>query len=675
MFFKPPESSQFKEAKDKLRAKDYRGAVTAFEACISAKDNEEKSYYYLAQSLTSLKNFDRALESINKAITFDVNNYQNYYQKGLILVKWCRYPEAYKSYKKVLEHSGNFMEINREWCLCYFLMRRYIDSYNSIKTALFYDDQKCGGDKLSSKRNKTCLLYYLVACNYTDNYNETLQVIENELSKWFPDDPTVIEAQALALCEEKKISELDKLCDKYPKLNNELDYYRAKGKYYNKQYKESMRILDDLVSRTKDKTVRETSYYLKGKINLEKQNKKEAISCFNEALKANEANISIIVDIANWHLKDKEYKLALEVLDRGKKHIDLETQQEFELQWVLARSEALFKMGKMKEGKECFMFVKDTLSKEVTENCFTKTKFITILIKYFEIYHYSEGYTVDDLKYSTNDQIGKGGFSLVYKGTLKNQEVAVKEFKFKPENYNEFENDYEKLNKDIDHMVKYLNLISKEIGTMEYLSRDYHNTLKVLCLYNIDNTLWLITPLCKGGSLYEAFLNTKITKMSLNRKCEILIQIAEALQYMHSIDPPYIHHDIKSLNVLLMEPYNDSKKNKAEVSDFGLTKRRNVYNPGYTKAYASPEILKGGIYDKTIDTYSFGVTVWELMARKAPSSEKTDYLINFAFANAKLPDLENVPSNIQKLVNDCTDSEPNKRPSWSEIISILRKHI
>lgn len=213
-------------------------------------------------------------------------------------------------------------------------MRRYVDSYNSIKTAIFYDDQKTGGDKLSKQRDRTCCLYYAIACNYSDNFNETLEVIDKELLYLFPNDPTLIEAKAFALCEEKKIDECLELCRKYPKMKNELDYYVAKCKYYQKNFGSANQILEDLIDKDPDKTIKENAFSLKAKICIAQKDDEMAIMYYNEALNLNEGNISLIVEIANFYLKNGDVQFALQILNRGEKHIDYETQQEFELLWV-----------------------------------------------------------------------------------------------------------------------------------------------------------------------------------------------------------------------------------------------------------------------------------------------------------------------------------------------------
>ncbi|TMW61827.1 hypothetical protein Poli38472_010890 [Pythium oligandrum] len=89
------------------------------------------------------------------------------------------------------------------------------------------------------------------------------------------------------------------------------------------------------------------------------------------------------------------------------------------------------------------------------------------------------------------------------------------------------------------------------------------------------------------------------------QKLRIVLDIAEALVYLHSFNSPMIHRDLKSCNVLL------DQKMRACLSDFGTTRpvdeNATMTAEVGTALWMAPEILTGRRYDQSADIYSLGV--------------------------------------------------------------------
>ncbi|GBG77305.1 hypothetical protein CBR_g23635 [Chara braunii] len=180
------------------------------------------------------------------------------------------------------------------------------------------------------------------------------------------------------------------------------------------------------------------------------------------------------------------------------------------------------------------------------------------------------------------------------------------------------------------------------LAEVNTLSRLHHaNLIRLVGYCDQGNRSILVYPYFPGGSLY-ARLHTRekavpdrplLPPLTLMERLCIPLQIAKGLAYLHDgVDPPIIHRDIKSSNVLLGD--GTGKKLRAVVADFGLaaigervfgTERQTVVKTSHmagTFGYMAPEYMLSGIVSEKIDVYAFGVILLELLSltgRKAVS--------------------------------------------------------
>jgi len=164
-------------------------------------------------------------------------------------------------------------------------------------------------------------------------------------------------------------------------------------------------------------------------------------------------------------------------------------------------------------------------------------------------------------------------------------------------------------------------------------------------------------------------------------KIQSIQSIVFGLAYLHSFDPPIIHRDLKSRNVLL-----DSEKG-TKLTDFGVSREvddSTLTNGVGTFQWMAPEIMRGNAYTVAADVYSFGVLLSEFSTHQVPYSTLTNpstnkpyqpqYLINQVAKGEISPVFEttNTPLWVIEMGKQCLSLDPNDRPNCEELSSILR---
>lgn len=247
------------------------------------------------------------------------------------------------------------------------------------------------------------------------------------------------------------------------------------------------------------------------------------------------------------------------------------------------------------------------------------------------------------------------------------------------------------------------------MAEMETLGKIHHpNIVKILgyCVSGLDRML--IYDFLEKGSLDEWLHGTSSSAsdyfgdggsassfrvpLSWDTRVKIVRGVANGLSYMHSLDTPIIHRDIKGSNVLLDGNF------EARIADFGLARRvEGAHSHVSTQAagtmgYMPPEYMSGAVMaTMTGDVYSFGVLMMEVVSGRRPSfpfpgedgkeirliewvnqmMEKKKY-IEMVDGNILKDDLNEIAVvEYFKIAAICISESSKERPSMKEVVDLL----
>ncbi|XP_040371265.1 LRR receptor-like serine/threonine-protein kinase IOS1 isoform X2 [Rosa chinensis] len=264
--------------------------------------------------------------------------------------------------------------------------------------------------------------------------------------------------------------------------------------------------------------------------------------------------------------------------------------------------------------------------------------------------------------------IGRGGFGIVYHGSIGDTQVAVKLLSpSSVQGYQEFHSE------------------------VNLLMRVHHKNLTNLVGYCKDGT--------NAGLIYEYMANGNLHKhlsdhsssyiLSWEERLRIAIDAAHGLEYLHyGSRPPIIHRDVKSTNILLNENF------QAKLSDFGLSRifpaedgTRQWTRVAGTPGYLDPEYYLSNMLNEKSDVYSFGIVLLEIITSRPVISKTHEKIhiaqwVNFMVEKGDITSIidsrlkGNFDSNsVWKAVEIaifCVSSSSNNRPTMSQVVTELK---
>ncbi|KAM0029532.1 putative protein kinase RLK-Pelle-LRR-XI-1 family [Helianthus debilis subsp. tardiflorus] len=157
------------------------------------------------------------------------------------------------------------------------------------------------------------------------------------------------------------------------------------------------------------------------------------------------------------------------------------------------------------------------------------------------------------------------------------------------------------------------------------------------CLHNKCN--FLVYEYMEKGSLFCALSDSELAvQVDWIKRVNIIKDVAHALAYMHhDCNPPIVHRDISSNNILL------NSELEGFVADFGAARLLDPDSSNQTAivgtlGYIAPELAYNMIVTEKCDVYSFGVVALETIGGKHPG----DLLSSLNYSTSRGTTLENI---------------------------------
>lgn len=177
-----------------------------------------------------------------------------------------------------------------------------------------------------------------------------------------------------------------------------------------------------------------------------------------------------------------------------------------------------------------------------------------------------------------------------------------------------------------------------------------------------DNKPSLFFEYAMNGSL-DTLISKKNPVFNSTRKSLCALEICAGMKHLHSMK--IIHRDLKPQNILVTDRIH------FKICDFGESVKydgTSTLSEGIgTLYYMSPEIAYGSSYDFKTDVFSFGVILFVLVTGGLPKIGVIDFM------NGKKFDIpQDVTPFVSDLIISCLSMTQEKRPSFEEIIEIMK---
>lgn len=233
-------------------------------------------------------------------------------------------------------------------------------------------------------------------------------------------------------------------------------------------------------------------------------------------------------------------------------------------------------------------------------------------------------------------------------------------------------------------------IASKFVAECKLIAKIRHpNVVQFLGLcsfpdYKNEQRLYLVME--KLHDNLASLLDSK-PNIQLSVKCSILLDISRGLVHLHSSEPPIVHRDLTTRNILL------TASMQAKIADLGTARMIGTHKrmqhtptPG-TPIFMPPEAnTSNPKYDSKLDIFSFGQVMLHTLTQVFPyellpptHETPSGKIKGRSELERREKYMEILHSQLQKdhqlsrLVASCFDNAPRRRPTAKEVMTVLEE--
>mmetsp|Transcript_46140 Transcript_46140/g.136350 ORF Transcript_46140/g.136350 Transcript_46140/m.136350 type:complete len:708 (-) Transcript_46140:14-2137(-) len=202
--------------------------------------------------------------------------------------------------------------------------------------------------------------------------------------------------------------------------------------------------------------------------------------------------------------------------------------------------------------------------------------------------------------------------------------------------------------------------VEREIQVQRNLKHE--NVLRLHRHFEDAETVYLLLEYCAKGELYQLLRTRKGRRFPEPVARHYFTQVVRGLEYLHS--QCIVHRDLKPENLLVN--HDDVLK----IADFGWCALSSVTRTTFcgTLDYLAPEMIQGKGHNHTLDIWSCGVLLYEMVVGRPPfqSTNHVTLISRILSLEMRVPAFVN--PDIVDLVRRLLQKEPHERMPLEEVL-------